>query len=113
MHQIWKSAQKSQKVMVKSLTNISSHITMNDEWLKFFKVTDFKHLEATQSKEGSCKTEVGTQIAVATDVFARLNSFLDTPHRVLCKAQDKQVTCALHSCGMVPNGRIRKALSSL
>ena len=58
------------KVMVNSTNNASVSIIMDGKKLE--EVSSFKYLEATLTKDGTCKTEICIQIATATALMARL-----------------------------------------
>lgn len=61
--------EKSQ-IMVNSMSNTSASITMDGEPLE--KVSSFKYLGASLSKDGSCNVEISTGTASATAAMARL-----------------------------------------
>ena len=63
------SAEKN-KVMVKSVNNISADITMNDQQLE--EVTAFKYLGSTLSKDGRSTSEIKIRLAVAMTAMAGL-----------------------------------------
>ena len=51
------------KIMTYSTNNISANISMHSQKLK--KVIIFKHLGATQCKDGTCSAEISIRIASA------------------------------------------------